>query len=74
MASTGFGSNIFVSFILSAVVEIPSYIYCTLVMDRWGRKPIFVSSLLLTGVACIPAAFLDDENPGKTALALIGKV
>ena len=42
-------------------------------MDHWGRKPIFVSSLLLTGIATIPAAFLSD-GAGKTVMALIGKL
>ena len=73
MSSTNFGGNIFVSFILACLVEIPSYIYNILVMDHWGRKPIFVSSLLLTGIATIPAAFLSD-GAGKTVMALIGKV
>ena len=71
MSATGLGGNIFVSFILLAMIEIPSYVFNILVMDHWGRKPIFVSSLLLTGVACISAGFLDDGT-GKTVLALIG--
>ena len=69
MSATGLGGNIFVSFILLAMIEIPSYVFNILVMDHWGRKPIFVSSLLLTGVACISAGFLDD-GAGKTVLAL----
>ena len=40
-------------------------------MDHWGRKPIFVSSLLLTGIAAIPAGFMDD-GAAKTILALLG--
>ena len=71
MSATGLGGNIFVSFILLAMIEIPSYVFNILVMDHWGRKPIFVSSLFLTGVACISAGFLDD-GAGKTVLALIG--
>ena len=72
MSATGLGGNIFVSFILMALIEIPSFIFAILVMDHWGRKPIFVSSLFLTGIAAIPAAFMDD-GAGKTALALVGK-
>ena len=72
MSSTNLGGDIFVSFILTALIEIPSYIFCILVMDHWGRKPIFVSSLFLTGFSAIPAAFL-DEGTGKTILSLVGK-
>lgn len=71
MSSTSLGGDVFVSFILTALIEIPSYIFCILVMDRWGRKPIFVSSLLLTGIAAIPAAFM-EEGIGKTILSLVG--
>ena len=71
MSATGLGGNIFVSFILTALVEIPSYIFNILVMDHWGRKPIFVSSLMLTGIGSITAAFMAD-GIGKTVLALIG--
>jgi MFS family permease len=40
-------------------------------MDYWGRKPIFVSALFLTGAAAIPAAFM-DEGTTRTTLALVG--
>ena len=72
MSATKLGSDIFVSFILTALVEIPSYIFCSLVMDHWGRKPIFVSALFLTGATAIPAGFLDEDNVGRTVLALAG--
>lgn len=32
------GSNQYLSFFLSSVVEIPSYLICWLIMDRWGRR------------------------------------
>lgn len=32
------GENEYLSFFLSSVVEIPSYLACWLVMDRWGRR------------------------------------
>ena len=72
MGATKLGSNIFVSFILTALIEIPSYIFCTLVMDHWGRKPIFVSALFLTGATAVPAGFLADDNVVRTVLALAG--
>jgi len=41
-------------------------------MDYWGRKPFFSSSLILTGVACIPVGLLEDGNVLKTILPLVG--
>lgn len=43
-------------------------------MDSWGRKPIFSTSLILTGVACIPVGLLDDGNVFKTILPLVGMI
>ena len=71
MSATNFGSNIFVSSILAALIEVPSYIFCIFVLDRWGRKPLFVTMLFLTGVTAIPAGFMDD-GAAKTILVLAG--
>ena len=42
-------------------------------MDHSGRKPLFVSSMLLTGVFTLICAFIEEGNL-KTLLALIGEV
>lgn len=41
------GTNQYVSFFLSAVVEIPSYLCCWYFMDTWGRRwPLSLSMIL----------------------------
>ena len=72
MGAANLGENIFISIISLAFIEIPSYIFCICIMDHWGRKPIFISSLLISGVAAIPAGFLED-GAVRSALAMIGK-
>jgi len=67
------GDNIFVSFILGALVEVPGYLLCTLLIDVWGRKPFFVWCLILSGGACVTAGFL-EEGLLRTSLALVGKL
>ena len=42
MGAANLGGDVFVSNILLALIEVPSYIVCILIMDYWGRKPIFV--------------------------------
>ena len=42
MGAANLGGNVFVSNTLLALIEIPSYIFCLLVLDYWGRKPLFV--------------------------------
>merc|ERR1719187_910465 len=73
MSMTQLGGNIFVSFILGALIEIPGYLLCTFLIDIWGRKPFFVWCLILTGISCIVAAFL-PEGLFRTLFALAGKL
>lgn len=64
--------DVFLSYILISLIEIPSYIFLVVSMDVWGRKPLFVCSMLLPGIACIIAAFL-SEGVVFTILVLFGK-
>ena len=50
--------NVYLSFILVALIEIPSYILIPLVIDVVGRKPIFFLTQFIPGICCITAAFL----------------
>lgn len=47
------GSNEYLSFLLSAVVEIPSYLFCWIIMDRWGRRWPLSICMVISGVCCI---------------------
>lgn len=41
------GSNQYVSFFLSSLVELPSYVVCWIAMDRWGRRwPLSILMIL----------------------------
>lgn len=74
MLSVNLTDDIYLAFVLSALIEIPSYIFCVLFMDHMGRKPILVFCQLLAGSTCIVAAFLDADSTGAiTAFTLAGK-
>ena len=55
MIAVNLGSNAYISSILTALIEIPSYIFCIICMDKLGRKPICVFCFFLTGISCIVA-------------------
>ncbi len=55
------------------MVELPSYVFATLTVDHIGRKALYIFCIMLTGVGCLAAAFLEDGNIFKTILCLIGK-
>ena len=71
LSSTSLSSDIYLNFILQALVEIPSTIICILTMDHIGRKTLLVSALFLCGICCVPAGYAPVDI--KTALVLIGK-
>jgi len=73
LSMTQLGGNVFVDFILGALVEIPGYLLCALLIDVWGRKPFFVCCLLVTGISCIGAGFM-KEGALRTGIALCGKL
>lgn len=72
MNSVNLAGNTYGNFILSAFIEIPSYIFCILVMDGWGRKPVLVFTQVLAGVTCIIAGF-DIPAWLITIMTLLGK-
>ena len=71
MISVSIGQDAFSSAILSALIEIPSYVFVMLFVDNFGRKPILVFTLFLTGISCIPAGYVTGNF--QTALSLAGK-
>lgn len=46
------GNNQYLSFFLSSLVEIPSYLCCWFVMDRWGRRWPMCLLMISRFVAC----------------------
>merc|ERR1712112_20416 len=52
--------DLYLSFILVALIEIPAYLILPVLIDIWGRKPLFVVTQLIPGIFCIVAAFLNE--------------
>ena len=40
--SASMSKDVFTTFTVTAIMEIPSYIFCILVVDRLGRKPVLI--------------------------------
>ncbi|XP_065918286.1 solute carrier family 22 member 15-like isoform X2 [Dysidea avara] len=53
LGADSLSDNLYVSCALMGLVELPGLLVCILAVDRYGRKMSLVSSLLLTGIACI---------------------
>lgn len=54
------GSDESMSFFLSSAIEIPSYLMCWLMMDRWGRRWPLCLCMIVSGVCCIVTILIPD--------------
>ena len=73
LSMSDIGNNAFTSNAMAALLEIPAYFILVALMDKTGRKPLLVLSLLFTSIFCFGAAFSDLEAL-KTTFALLGKL
>ncbi|XP_014670267.1 PREDICTED: organic cation transporter protein-like, partial [Priapulus caudatus] len=72
--TNGLGGDPYVDFILIGAVEIPSYTFCLLTLDRLGRRPVLCLIMLLGGAACILVGFIPEDLHWLTVtLAMVGK-
>ncbi|XP_050297353.1 solute carrier family 22 member 3-like isoform X2 [Anthonomus grandis grandis] len=50
--------NKYLDFILTALIEIPAYFVCNIVIEKYGRKKTLIISYLLTGSVCFAFIFI----------------
>ncbi|KAF0289090.1 Solute carrier family 22 member 21 [Amphibalanus amphitrite] len=76
MVSTEFGGDVYVNFILTMLIEIPSYLFCAFTINPLGRKLVIGGAFALTGLGTILCAVVPDDADLEwltTTLALLGK-
>ncbi|XP_052864161.1 carcinine transporter [Anopheles cruzii] len=62
------GENQYLSFFLSSLVEIPSYIICWIIMDRWGRRWPMCLLMILSGISCVATVVLSEDAVTETLI------
>ncbi|XP_029176735.1 carcinine transporter isoform X1 [Nylanderia fulva] len=68
------GNEEHLSFLFSSLAEIPSYIACWVVMDRWGRRWPLCLCMVVAGVSCIATVLLSPDAVMETlVLFLVSK-
>ncbi|XP_076285498.1 carcinine transporter isoform X2 [Lasioglossum baleicum] len=55
------GNEEHLSFFFSSLAEIPSYMACWVVMDRWGRRWPLCLCMVTAGVSCIATVLLSSD-------------
>lgn len=65
------GTNQYFSFFLSSLVELPSYVFSFVLMDRWGRRWPLCLSMMLSGISCICTVVVPDDDVQRTLLLFL---
>ncbi|XP_037082305.1 organic cation transporter protein-like [Pollicipes pollicipes] len=75
MVSTDLGGDVYTNFILTMLIEIPSYVFCALTLNPLGRKLVIGGAFLLSGLGAICAGLVPANELEwlTTTLALLGK-
>lgn len=69
------GDNHLLNFVISGLVEFPANIFLLFTLNRWGRRSILCSSMLVAGGTLLIAIMIPKEYNGVTiALAMFGKM
>ncbi|KAL5019672.1 hypothetical protein ScPMuIL_002564 [Solemya velum] len=73
------GGDIYTNFLISIVVEIVAYLICIGLLDWTGRKPLHVTSMLISGIACLLTICTTQFGGASLqwltiALSMIGKL
>ena len=71
LSSGGVGGNIYLVFFLTSIVLIPSNILATYLVDKYGRKKILVSTLVIGALSLIAAASFPFKNSGIFKFCII---
>ncbi|XP_077503015.1 organic cation transporter protein-like isoform X1 [Amblyomma americanum] len=74
-AVSSMGISDYVSFTISGAAEVPGVCLAWYFMDRHGRRPVMVFSMLLGGLACIATVFAASDSAWPTVmLCSLGKM
>ncbi|XP_061785463.2 solute carrier family 22 member 2 [Nerophis lumbriciformis] len=69
------GGNVYISFLISALMEFPAALLILFTIERVGRRLPFAAANVVAGAACFITAFLPDSVPWlKTAVACVGRL
>ncbi|XP_033739295.1 organic cation transporter protein-like [Pecten maximus] len=73
------GHNVYLDFLIYAVLEMVGYVSCLFINTKFGRKPLNIGAFLLAGTACVSSSLISMYADGDNgwliiALSAIGRM
>ncbi|KAM3390121.1 hypothetical protein ACQJBY_011976 [Aegilops geniculata] len=67
-------TNLYVSVAVNSIAEMPAYLLTALLLDHFGRKPLGIGTMLLSGVFCIAGSLIAGVGPMRVVRMVCGVV
>lgn len=64
------GTNLYVGVFLNAVIEWPAFAITAVLLERFGRRSMLASAMMLSGLCCLAGSFLFTERSGSVHTSL----
>ncbi|KAM7283373.1 carcinine transporter [Ixodes scapularis] len=75
LATSTMNISDYLSFAISGAVEVPGVLLAWAFMDKYGRRPVMVSSMLIGGLACISSVLVPSDPVWlNVSLCSLGKM
>ncbi|KAM0893211.1 hypothetical protein ACQ4PT_025255 [Festuca glaucescens] len=55
-------TNLYVSVLANSLAEMPAFLLTALILNRFGRKPLAIGTMLLSGSFCIAGSFMAGDG------------
>lgn len=67
-------TNIYLSVLLNAIAEMPAYLLTAMLLDRFGRRPLAVGTMWLSGVFCVMGSIVSGVAEMKEVRMACGVI
>uniref|UniRef100_A0A0E0KVM8 H(+)/Pi cotransporter n=1 Tax=Oryza punctata TaxID=4537 RepID=A0A0E0KVM8_ORYPU len=67
-------TNLYVSVLVNSIAEMPAYLLTALLLDRFGRKPLAIGTMLLSGIFCSAGSLIAGAGAMRVARLACGVV
>uniref|UniRef100_A0ACD5V226 Uncharacterized protein n=1 Tax=Avena sativa TaxID=4498 RepID=A0ACD5V226_AVESA len=65
-------TNLYISVAANALVEMPACLLTTLLLHHFGRKPVVIGTMLLSGVSCVAGSLVTGAGAIRMACGVVG--